>query len=289
MDNEQIMMDIYGRFSFHHAVWHWGNNSKEGSEHYLNGVQYPMEVQLFHWDTKYFDYDIASTKSDGLAAVSLMYEISEEPNLQLQDLIEATKRLEDEASHMGIEFEVPLSKGASLDKLLPEGGLANSDNYFYYEGSLTLPRNSNTTDAEDCSETVLWIVFEKKIPISESQLKAMRSLLKFASADFAAQNPSLCSDEVCATQTTSLQKQLRGCICAEDLMCVHNFRPIHALNPSVTATRLNRMNTICYPLDKILKTFLLFKAKSQKASINILVSFRSELSKDSELQTIFPS
>ena len=230
------------RYIFHHAVWHWSNDSKEGSEHFLNGVQYPAEMQLYHWNTKYSGYDEASMKPDGLAAASFFYEMSDEPNPQIKDLIEATKRLADETAHMGIEFEVPYPEGATLDMLLPEGGIGHTDNYFHYDGSLTLPRNSNTTDAEDCTEPVKWIVFEKKIPISKSQLDAMRSLLRVASAVAAQEHENLCpADSGCGTRTTALGKQLRGCICPEDLICVHNFRPIHALNPSVTARGLNRM------------------------------------------------
>ena len=220
-------------------MWHWSDDSKEGSEHYLNGVQYPMEMQLYHWNTKYSNYDNAATQPDGLVAASFFYEISEEPNPRIQDFIEATKLLEDETRHMGIEFEVPYPAGSTLDLLLPEGGIGTSDNYFHYDGSLTLP-NTNSTLPEDCAETVKWIVYEKKIPISESQLEVMRLLLKGASDEAASMHPDLCAVSVCNTAATALAKQLRGCICPEDLMCVHNFRPIHALNPSVTARGLFR-------------------------------------------------
>ena len=222
-------------------MWHWSNDSKEGSEHYLNGVQYPMEMQLYHWNTKYSNCDNAATQPDGLVAVSFFYEISEEPNPRIQDFIEATKLLEDETRHMGMEFEVPYPAGSTLDLLLPEGGIGTSDNYFHYDGSLTLP-NTNSTLPEDCAETVKWIVYEKKIPISESQLEVMRLLLKGASDEAASMHPDLCAagSGLCDTAATALAKQLRGCICPEDLMCVHNFRPIHALNPSVTARGLFR-------------------------------------------------
>ena len=69
-------------------MWHWGENSAEGSEHYLNGVQQPMEVQLFHWNTKYSDYLTASKNSNGLAAVSFFYEIAATDNAVLAKQIE---------------------------------------------------------------------------------------------------------------------------------------------------------------------------------------------------------
>ena len=127
-----LSLTQYFRFAFHHAVWHWGNNSREGSEHYLNGVQFPMEMQLYHFNTKYSEFDEAAKKPDGLAALSFFYEIAEEANPLLENLIGAATRLEDETRHMGIEFEVGYPAG-SLKELLPEGGIQNTDNYFHYE------------------------------------------------------------------------------------------------------------------------------------------------------------
>ena len=256
-------------------MWHWSNDSKEGSEHYLNGKQYPMEIQLYHYNTKYNSYDDAVGNPEGLAAVSFFYEISEEPNQQQENLIEATKRLEDETRHMGIEFEVRYVTGTVNQLLLPEGGVQNTDNYFHYDGSLTLPRNSSATNAEDC-EPVKWIVFEKKIPIAESQLEYFRSLLVVATADATffdsavaglGLSVSLCPAASCSNSTTALAKQMRGCICGEDLMCVHNFRPIHPLNPPVTARGLHRMY------------FCLF------IQCLMFLCFRSGVSKNAVLQT----
>ena len=49
--------------------------------------------------------------------------------------------------------------------------------------------------AEDCSESVQWIVYEKKIAISEAQLSVYRRFLSAVN------------------------------------LCSHNFRPLHPLNP----------------------------------------------------------
>ena len=171
-----------------------------------------MEVQLFHWNTKYSDYTTAATNSDGLAAVSFFYEVSSEDNPVISEQI---RELEEEIGSQATRnffpqwpnWEKPF-KTSSLSQLLPTGGLDVSDNYFYYSGSLTLPNTTSTftppTDrqtnrqsvsAEDCSESVQWIVYEKKIAISEAQLLVYRRFLS-----------------------------------AVDL-CSHNFRPLHPLNP----------------------------------------------------------
>ena len=126
-------------------MWHWGRNSKEGSEHYLNGVQYPMEVQLFHWNTKYANYKTASSYADGLAAVSFFHEVSSEDNPAISKQIRVLEELIQSLPKRHFvgwpnwEREFPTS---SLSQLLPAEGLDASDDYFYYNGSLTLP---NTT------------------------------------------------------------------------------------------------------------------------------------------------
>ena len=103
---------------------------------------------------------------------------------------------------MGVEFEVPVpGVQVNLGALLPPGGLQLWDNYYYYSGSQTLPRNQTAfDDAKDCTEPVLWIVYEKTIPISEAQMTPFRRLLSAANDIDGADPP-----------------------------CVHNFRPAHQL------------------------------------------------------------
>ena len=201
-----MYIQIYFRYEFHHAVWHWGENSLEGSEHYLDGVQQPMEVQLFHWNTKYTDYTAAAKNSDGLAAVSFFYEVSSADNPAISgqlkvlgQLIEALEQDDGGSAQQNFTQNAVYDTfpTSSLSQLLPTGGLDVSDNYFYYSGSLTLPNTTSTfpPTAEDCSESVQWIVYEKKIAISEAQLSVYRRFLSAVN------------------------------------LCSHNFRPLHPLNP----------------------------------------------------------
>ena len=248
-----------------------------------------MEVQLFHWNTKYSDYNTAANNSDGLAAVSFFYEVSSADNPaivgQISVLEQLIEVLEQQVGSRGqpqrhfvewpnLEKPFPTS---SLSQLLPSGGLDVSDNYFYYSGSLTLPNTTTTittttttttttvtatttttttapaattttnvtattttttapatttttttattatttvaatraqqtsarsfVEVEDCSESVLWIVYEKKIAISEAQLSVYRKFLSI-------------------TQ-----------------LCSHNFRPLYPLNPSVLTSGVSQPAT----------------------------------------------
>ena len=113
---------------------------------------------------------------------------------------------------MGVEFEAPLTGVDTLDALLPQGGLQLWDNYYYYSGSQTLPGNNQT--AEDCNEPVLWIVYEKTIPISEAQMTPFRRLLSAAND-------------------------------GADPPCVHNFRPVHQLYANDTGNYFCEGNFLC--------------------------------------------
>ena len=255
-----------------------------------------MEIQLFHWNTKYSDYLTASQNSDGLAAVSFFYEVAAADNAVLAKQIEVLGYLAEgtplyhgqdlthssEPFFFHPEFEEPFSI-RNLSQLLPSEGIGVSDNYFHYTGSQTLPRApvsrgpadwgsppfwtalfTSTPYASDplllealtdCTESVTWIVYERKIAISEAQLGAYRGLLSTVN-----------SKGIDATSLTTTYwfsnslKRYKGtnwlgypcCDCQNDptvsagncpwqcceiLMCTQNFRPPHPLNPSGTARK----------------------------------------------------
>uniref|UniRef100_A0A3B4BVD5 Carbonic anhydrase n=1 Tax=Pygocentrus nattereri TaxID=42514 RepID=A0A3B4BVD5_PYGNA len=96
--------------------FHWGKDGGPGSEHTIDGEQYPMEMHIVH--------------------------IKEIYTIQILILIQS--------SEVG-----PLS----LDLLIPSQNELKK--YFRYKGSLTTP---------NCSESVVWTVFQKTILLSKSQV-----------------------------------------------------------------------------------------------------------------------
>ena len=75
--------------------------------------------------------------------------------------------------------------------------------------------------AEDCTESVLWIVYLKTIAISEAQLSVYRQYL------------SNVRDE-------------------DDVnLCSHNFRPLHPLNPPVFPSSRKLNLSFCHIIDRI--------------------------------------
>ena len=180
-----------------------------------------MELQLFFFNENFSDYETAVLNADqtsnSLAAVSFFYEISATNNTAFDSMFTLIGTLESGLfadSVLGFEVLNGDSKNPSsvsatgletLGALLPEGGLQLWDNYYYYSGSRTLPRNQT---AEDCTEPVLWIVYEKTIPISETQLTPFRRLLLAANG-------------------WSLSDAGGFLVNGTDPPCVHNFRPTH--------------------------------------------------------------
>ena len=171
-------------------------------------------MQLFHYNSEYPDYETASNNTDGLAAVSIFYEISPTDNVAIDPLLTNIEALEKTIFNPSLdeyEYEVSLAEVDTLEVLLPPDGLQLWDNYYYYNGSETLPNNdTDFIGSWDCTEPVLWIVYEKTIPISEAQMNPFRRLL------LAANGWNISDTGAPITNGT-------------DPPCVHNFRPVHQL------------------------------------------------------------
>merc|ERR1711936_590536 len=150
--------------------WHWGSDSSKGSEHTIDGKEYPIEVHLVHVNTKYYVNGAPSADNfampDGLAVIGIMYEISTEDNANLTDILSKVNEVAVEQRRrrkQGRSNEVDLAMTLALETLLPE----DTTQYYYYQGGLTTP---------NCNEAVLWTNFKTPQKISEAQLEIFRSM-----------------------------------------------------------------------------------------------------------------
>ncbi|CAG5123499.1 unnamed protein product, partial [Candidula unifasciata] len=137
--------------------FHWGGDNTRGSEHLIDNQAYPMEVHIVHYNTIYPDLTTAVSKSDGLAVLGFMYELTEESNPAYDVLVQKLNDIRSPNTAVSIQ-------AIDVAKLLP-----SEMGFFYrYEGSLTTPA---------CYESVTWSVFRNTIKISEKQLNAFRLLI----------------------------------------------------------------------------------------------------------------
>ncbi|XP_078101711.1 carbonic anhydrase 4-like [Sander vitreus] len=131
---------------------HWGKNGGPGSEHTINGEQYPMELHIVHIKNDYADLTTALSDPEGVAVLGFFYEKSNRANQRYDPIITALPSI------AALDSETPL-ESISLAQLIPP--VKNLTSYYRYKGSLTTP---------ECNEAVIWTVFESPIPLSMDQL-----------------------------------------------------------------------------------------------------------------------
>ncbi|BFZ04450.1 hypothetical protein BsWGS_07489 [Bradybaena similaris] len=145
---------VFRAFQFH---FHWGGREEEGSEHLINGVAYPLELHIVHYNTKYPHPGVAMQNPDGMAVFGFFYEKSEEDNLLYSSIVDSLPKV------LYPDLETKIAP-VSLISLLP----TSFNRFFRYSGSLTTP---------PCQESVTWTVLKDTIKISKAQLEVFRLLL----------------------------------------------------------------------------------------------------------------
>ncbi|KAA0717397.1 Carbonic anhydrase 4 [Triplophysa tibetana] len=140
--------DTYKPLQFH---LHWGTNGVRGSEHTIDGEQYPMELHVVHIKQKYSTLTEAFKDPFGLAAFGFFLEESNSDNKNFDNLITVLGSIQNKTG------DVSIKNVSASQFLLPEETMTS---YYRYNGSLTVP---------NCGESVIWTVFEKPIPLSKKQ------------------------------------------------------------------------------------------------------------------------
>ncbi|MGA1544704.1 MAG: carbonic anhydrase [Saprospiraceae bacterium] len=115
-----------------------------GSEHQLNGRQYPMEIHLVH----------KNVATGNLAVIGVFFEEGNENSF-----------LEKLGTTLPIENErISKSEVLNVKEVLPTDG-----SYYTYGGSLTTP---------PCSEIVNWVVMENSVEASPQQIERFHEVLR---------------------------------------------------------------------------------------------------------------
>ncbi|XP_071770675.2 receptor-type tyrosine-protein phosphatase gamma [Centroberyx gerrardi] len=147
-----------GRFKAEKVEFHWGpSNGSEGSEHSINGRRYPVEMQIYMYNSDDFDSLSAAIREKRIiAAMAVFFQVGGKDNPAVDPIIHGLRGV---VHHEKETFLEPFV----LKDLLPSA----LGSYYRYTGSLTTP---------PCSKVVEWIIFSRPIYVSYKQLEAFYSI-----------------------------------------------------------------------------------------------------------------
>ncbi|XP_072000944.1 carbonic anhydrase 15-like [Engystomops pustulosus] len=157
--SEAGLPNKYKALQFH---FHWGSPNKDGSEHTVDGKQFPLELHIVHMNTKFNSITEAKKDPQGLAVLGILITVGETENSNYSTLVAAMK-------NVSLEGDSTVVSTFPLEKLLPPQNQLSR--YYRYQGSLTTP---------DCSEAVIWTVFEHPISISRTQHQILTDTAYFS-------------------------------------------------------------------------------------------------------------
>ncbi|XP_067140343.1 carbonic anhydrase 2-like [Centruroides vittatus] len=131
----------------------YGKTNKNGSGHSIDSKYFPLEVSLYHLNTKYKNLE---DKFDSTLALSILHKIDKE-NKALKVVTESVKKIKKIDSNTTAKSEL------TLKDLLP----SHLDYYITYNGSRLVP---------PCSEYRKWIIFHYPGSVSKGQLEKFRTV-----------------------------------------------------------------------------------------------------------------
>lgn len=171
-DHDEFCLD-----SFH---FHWGSSDLYGSEHYVDGAAYPLEVHFVHYSCAHnslgatlFNFgtedQVSTAESAGtdvhqLGVVGIFFDVVNESNPAF-DAIFDNGHFEDVQYPDKRDFAT-IVNNLDLAELIPDD--IETAGYYAYEGSLTTP---------PCTDIVRWHVMNARGTIGVDQMDKFRHLL----------------------------------------------------------------------------------------------------------------
>jgi carbonic anhydrase len=137
---------LTGTFYFSNFHLHWGRDDRHGSEHEIDGQQFPAEAHVV----------FKNNQTEQLAVFAFLFTVANQSHQENKEW----EKYADAASEL-IHVNDTIQCMFDLSQLME----VNTRRFFRYTGSLTTP---------PCSEGVIWTIFTNQISIKEKSLNQLR-------------------------------------------------------------------------------------------------------------------
>jgi len=153
--------NLDGKYKLAQFHFHWGNPA--GSEHLVDGKQYPSEVHLVHYKAIYDNLTdaLGSQKEDALAVVGVFIKTNDKALADPWDKLDAAIKA---APDKGNTTTVDMGK-ATIMSILPDS--KDVTHYWRYQGGLTTP---------GCNMQVVWTVMRDTLTLPKKLIETMSKI-----------------------------------------------------------------------------------------------------------------
>lgn len=162
------------RYTMAQLHFHWGENDVTGSEHKVDGQQFPLEMHQVHYNRDFGRLKDAAGRVDpanpGLAVVSFLFDVCTEG-----DASGCGKLITDLTGVIGGDSGI-MHQGNKKNITAYSYDFSESiwnnfyqGDYYTYRGSLTTP---------PCFQSVVWIVYKNRQKVTSATLEKLRILTK---------------------------------------------------------------------------------------------------------------
>jgi len=177
--------DAGDSYNFAFGEFKWNKDSDTlGSEHSIDGTFAPLELQMVFlktsagfikdaagWTTHVTAAATATTVDpSAVAVVNYQFEIGDTDNAELATIIAALPA----TANLGTKVDIT---SYNLSALINPDNTDMLEDYYYYDGSLTLPAGATGADLTKvgCNEIVRWLLPTTKLSLSQAQLDAIQA------------------------------------------------------------------------------------------------------------------
>ena len=158
------------KYYFWQYHFHWGTSGMSGSEHVVDGQQFPAEVHLVHVHEDYLtNIPGALADPEGLSVLGIFI-VGGATNATFFDKVsDAAKEITDSGDYRTM-VGATMNLNQFVNHINP--GFKKAFNYWHYEGSLTTP---------ECNEAVMWLVAEHPLRVTDDQVLMSLNYLSYQS------------------------------------------------------------------------------------------------------------